>query len=338
MDNIILTEKGLALRDKLNAGQTTAAFTRFCTSSAEYEKSELETLTELKDSQLESAVTNLEILEDHTMVISGAVDNKSLQDGYYITLIGLYAKETDGEEILFAVSKVSSPMYMPEKSGALSGMSIRFSIKIENADSVDVTVDPTTAATLGDLNALKKEVLTPTFEDYESDEAPEIPDLDESLKQIKSGNTLEIILQNVKSGFKGVVALLNKKVNKTDYDETVRKLNGDITTKTQKRFEYLGSVEINTSKDDFTISLLKSLRDYRHVLVTISFYANGVATYGYAYIPVNIARQIYREDAGIFITDDYHGTKISVTFPTDKSVVVQRRTQVENYVVIYGID
>ncbi len=229
MDNIVLTEKGLALRDKLNAGQTTAAFTRFRTSSAEYDQTELGTLTELKDSQLESAVTNLEILEDHTMVISGAVDNKSLQEGYYITLIGLYAKETDGEEILFAVSKVSSPMYMPEKSGALSGMSIRFSIKIENADSVDVTVDPTTAATLGDLNALKKEVLTPTFEDYESDEAPEIPDLDESLKQIKSGNTLEIILQNVKSGFKGVVALLNKKVNKTDYDETVRKLNGDIT-------------------------------------------------------------------------------------------------------------
>ena len=131
MDNIVLTEKGLALRDKLNAGQTTATFTRFCTSSAEYDQSELGVLTELKDSKLESTVTNLEIREDHTMVISGAVDNKSLEEGYYITLIGLYAKETDGEEILFAVSKVSSPMYMPEKSGALSGMSIRFSVKIE---------------------------------------------------------------------------------------------------------------------------------------------------------------------------------------------------------------
>ena len=248
MDNIVLTEKGLALRDKLNAGQTTATFTRFCTSSAEYDQSELGALTELKDSKLESAVTNLEIREDHTMVISGAVDNKSLQEGYYITLIGLYAKETDGEEILFAVSKVSSPMYMPEKSGALSGMSIRFSIKIENADSVDVTVDPTTAATLGDLNALKKEVLTPAFEDYESDEAPEIPDLDESLKQIKSGNTLEIILQNVKSGFKGVVALLNKKVNKTDYDETVRKLNEDITALINNR-SHVGMIVMSETLD-----------------------------------------------------------------------------------------
>ena len=207
MDNIALTENGLALRDKLNAGQTTATFTRFCTSSAEYDQSELGALTELKDSKLESAVTNLEIREDHTMVISGAVDNKSLQEGYYITLIGLYAKETDGEEILFAVSKVSSPMYLPEKSGALSGMSIRFSVKIENSNSINVTVDPTTAATLGDLNALRSEVTTPTFEDYESEESPTLPALEDAMKQIKSGNTMRVILQNTKAAFKGLLNL-----------------------------------------------------------------------------------------------------------------------------------
>ena len=229
MDNIVLTEKGLALRDKLNAGQTTATFTRFCTSSAEYDQSELGALTELKDSKLESAVTNLEIREDHTMVISGAVDNKSLQEGYYITLIGLYAKETDGEEILFAVSKVSSPMYMPEISGALSGMSIRFSVKIENSDSINVTVDPTTAATLGDLNALRSEVTTPTFEDYESEESPALPALEDAMKQIKSGNTMRVILQNTKAAFKGLLNLVNAKVNQKDYDAAVSKLNGDIT-------------------------------------------------------------------------------------------------------------
>lgn len=230
MDNIVLTENGLALRDKLNAGQTTATFTRFCTSSAEYDQSELGALTELKDSKLESAVTNLEIREDHTMVISGAVDNKSLQEGYYITLIGLYAKETDGEEILFAVSKASSPMYMPEKSGALSGMSIRFSVKIENSDSINVTVDPTTAATLGDLNALRSEVTTPTFEDYESEESPALPALEDAMKQIKSGNTMRVILQNIKAAFKELLNLVNAKVNQKDYDAAVSKLNGDITT------------------------------------------------------------------------------------------------------------
>lgn len=230
MDNIVLTEKGLALRDKLNAGQTTATFTRFCTSSAEYDQSELGVLTELKDSKLESTVTNLEIREDHTMVISGAVDNKSLQEGYYITLIGLYAKETDGEEILFAVSKVSSPMYMPEKSGALSGMSIRFSVKIENSDSINVTVDPTTAATLGDLNELRSEVTTPTFEDYESEESPALPALEDAMKQIKSGNTMRVILQNTKAAFKELLNLVNAKVNQKDYDAAVSKLNGDIST------------------------------------------------------------------------------------------------------------
>ena len=241
MDNIALTENGLALRDKLNAGQTTATFTRFCTSSAEYDQSELGALTELKDSKLESAVTNLEIREDHTMVISGAVDNKSLQEGYYITLIGLYAKETDGEEILFAVSKVSSPMYMPEKSGALSGMSIRFSVKIENSDSINVTVDPTTAATLGDLNALRSEVTTPTFEDYESEESPALPALEDAMKQIKSGNTMRVILQNTKAAFKGLLNLVNAKVNQKDYDAAVSKLNGDITTLSGKLIKTVGA-------------------------------------------------------------------------------------------------
>ena len=241
MDNIVLTEKGLALRDKLNAGQTTATFTRFCTSSAEYDQSELGALTELKDSKLESAVTNLEIREDHTMVISGAVDNKFLQEGYYITLIGLYAKETDGEEILFAVSKVSSPMYMPEKSGALSGMSIRFSVKIENSDSINVTVDPTTAATLGDLNALRSEVTTPTFEDYESEESPALPALEDAMKQIKSGNTMRVILQNTKAAFKGLLNLVNAKVNQKDYDAAVSKLNGDISTLSGKISSFDGT-------------------------------------------------------------------------------------------------
>ena len=251
MDNIVLTENGLALRDKLNAGQTTATFTRFCTSSAEYDQSELGALTELKDSKLESAVTNLEIREDHTMVISGAVDNKSLQEGYYITLIGLYAKETDGEEILFAVSKASSPMYMPEKSGALSGMSIRFSVKIENSDSINVTVDPTTAATLGDLNALRSEVTTPTFEDYESEESPALPALEDAMKQIKSGNTMRVILQNTKAAFKGLLNLVNAKVNQKDYDAAVSKLNGDIASLTENMVPDMSKMApiITSSKD-----------------------------------------------------------------------------------------
>lgn len=270
MDNIVLTENGLALRDKLNAGQTTATFTRFCTSSAEYDQSELGVLTELKDSKLESTVTNLEIREDHTMVISGAVDNKSLQEGYYITLIGLYAKETDGEEILFAVSKASSPMYMPEKSGALSGMSIRFSVKIENSDSINVTVDPTTAATLGDLNALRSEVTTPTFEDYESEESPALPALEDAMKQIKSGNTMRVILQNTKAAFKELLNLVNTKVNQKDYDAAVSKLNEDITQLTENKANkdhthddrYYTKSEINTKmNENFQWSDKKSLGD-----------------------------------------------------------------------------
>ena len=241
MDNIVITQKGQALRTKLNAGQTTAEFTRFCTSSETYEISELEALIVLKDVKQESEVKNLEIREDHTIIISGAVDNSTLQEGYYITLIGLFAKESDGEEILFAVSKVSSPMYMPEKSGALSGMSIRFSTKIDNVESINVTVDETTSATIGDLNAMKEEVQTPIFEDYESAESSAIPELETAMKQIKSGNMLKVILQNIKAALKDIVSLLNKKVNKDEYDTAISQLNGDISTLSGKISSFNGT-------------------------------------------------------------------------------------------------
>lgn len=321
MDNIVLTEKGLALRDKLNAGQTTATFTRFCTSSAEYDQSELGVLTELKDSKLESTVTNLEIREDHIMVISGAVDNKSLQEGYYITLIGLYAKETDGEEILFAVSKVSSPMYMPEKSGALSGMSIRFSVKIENSDSINVTVDPTTAATLGDLNALRSEVTTPTFEDYESEESPALPALEDAMKQIKSGNTMRVILQNTKAAFKGLLNLVNAKVNQKDYDAAVSKLNGDISKKADTNHTHdLGnmintlSIGASTPEDaDYFISQYvgggtKTVTYHRRPVSTLWSYIKGKADSIYETKVRKIGRKSFASKYGLTLYYAMYGT------------------------------
>lgn len=310
MDNIVLTEKGLALRDKLNAGQTTATFTRFCTSSAEYDQSELGALTELKDSKLESAVTNLEIREDHTMVISGAVDNKSLQEGYYITLIGLYAKETDGEEILFAVSKVSSPMYMPEKSGALSGMSIRFSVKIENSDSINVTVDPTTAATLGDLNALRSEVTTPTFEDYESEESPALPALEDAMKQIKSGNTMRVILQNTKAAFKGLLNLVNAKVNQKDYDAAVSKLNGDIASFTENLKWKLFGTKAGSNNIDIK-ELITAGREIR-VIVEAQYSSSSSKTTRFIYdLPSEDIVDIY--SAGYcYSNSNYASVSISV--------------------------
>lgn len=36
MDKIIITQSGQALLAKMTAGETTAEFTKFCTSSAEY--------------------------------------------------------------------------------------------------------------------------------------------------------------------------------------------------------------------------------------------------------------------------------------------------------------
>ena len=55
-------------------------------------------------------------------------------------------------------------------------------------------------------------------------------------------------------------------------------------------------------------------------------------------IPTVIARSIYQGDAGVYVYDVMHNTYVSVIFPTDNSVVVNRLTQQQFYVVIFGVD
>ncbi|MBS6396662.1 MAG: phage tail protein [Clostridiales bacterium] len=223
MDHIIITNTGQELLTRLSAGEATAEFVRFVTSSAEYSEEELEGLEVLKDSVQESVVTNAEIRNENTIVISGAIDNKDLQSGYYITLIGLFAKAAGEEEILYAVTKVSSPVYMPEMTGTLSGMSIRFTLKVGNSQNVTIQVDDTHAVTIGEFNAFKGEVETiieedlnslmkPEFEDYE-ESGTVIPDLEVAMGEIVSGKTIPALLQYIKASLKGLYTLAQKAYN-----------------------------------------------------------------------------------------------------------------------------
>ena len=220
MDKIIITQSGQALLAKMTAGETTAEFTKFCTSSAEYLETELSGLTALKDTCQTSEVTNMTVKEDHTVVLSGAIDNGSLQSGYYITAIGLFAQGAGEDEILYAVCKLSSPVYMPEMSGTLSGMSIRFSVKVDNAESIVVNIDDTTAATVGDLQDLKDEVQAPVFEDYEG-EGTVLPDMDTALGQIQSGKGIATLIQYIKAALK---ILDEREVDMSEYDQAIQEL------------------------------------------------------------------------------------------------------------------
>ena len=233
MDKIIITQDGQELLAKMTAGETTAEFTKFCTSSAEYAEAELSNLTGLKDTCQTSEVTNVTIKEDHTVVLTGAIDNESLQEGYYITAIGLFAQGAGEEEILYAVCKLTSPAYMPEMSGTLSGMSIKFSVKVGNSENLVVNVDNSTAATLGDLQELKDEVEAPVFEDYEATEDPTLPEMETALGQIKSGTKLSKLMQYIKAA---LMILDKREVDMSPYDQAIvelmdkdEELNEDIS-------------------------------------------------------------------------------------------------------------
>ncbi len=170
MDHIVITEKGLELQTKLIAGETTALFTKVCTSNAEYDYSALETLEELQNICQETNIFNVEVKDNSTVVISAPIDNSGLQKGYYMTVVGIYAKSVDAEEILYAVSRLDSAPYIPEVTSTLTGISLRFSLKVGNTENIAVEIDETTSLTVGEFNAYRIK----TIKEYERLESQKV--------------------------------------------------------------------------------------------------------------------------------------------------------------------
>ena len=216
MDHIIVTANGKRLLARAAAGEVSVVFTRAGTSSAEYEEGELESLSELKNLLQQVEISNVEIEDDTTIVISSHVDNRELETGYYITAIGIFAKAEGEEEILYAVSLVSNTPYMPELSATLTGVSFRFTLKVGDSSNITIHVDELTSVTEGEFYAYKMKIDERfakmeflEFEDYTSGEL-DIPDPEYAINQITSGKSSKLIQQYIKAALKGLLNLAQR--------------------------------------------------------------------------------------------------------------------------------
>lgn len=167
MQNLVITNLGEELTAKLIAGTSTAQFTKVAASNYDYSGVELKTLTELqgvKQEVLISSVTRTDI----TMIeILAAMDNSSIESGYYTRALGVYAKDSDENEILFAVSiEAENPWYMPPFSGkTVSSVTYRMNVKVDNSEQVKIEVNPGAYPTIEQLNAVKTTVELHTVTD-----------------------------------------------------------------------------------------------------------------------------------------------------------------------------
>lgn len=166
MQNLIITNSGEELTAKLIAGTSTATFTKVASSDYDYSAVELKSLVELNDIRQEAVISGVSRTDTTMIEVLAAMDNSELESGYYTRALGVYAKDSDGNEILFAVSiETENPSYLPPFSGkTVSSITYRMNIKVNNAEQVKIELNPGAYPTMEQLEDVQNTVKAHTFE------------------------------------------------------------------------------------------------------------------------------------------------------------------------------
>ncbi|WFD53058.1 hypothetical protein [Lactobacillus phage S16] len=161
----VLTQAGLALAKRANAGLAKFGITRAVTSADDWSKKtvqDLEEVTTIPNIMQQGTIMDTDEVESNNSVIGVSLGftNKNLRTGYQIRIIGLYVKEEGQEnDFLYAVTTAVTPEYMPSFADqVLYRFNMQMYLVIGNAQSVNVVINDGTAVTHGQLNKYKAEV------------------------------------------------------------------------------------------------------------------------------------------------------------------------------------
>jgi hypothetical protein len=153
------TQRGIALLAKAQAGRCAIQFTRIATGCGSYAEDEDFTKSEaLKDERQSIPIPQIEIVNDRTVYVRAIISNETLEDGYHIAEIGLFAEDPDEGEILYAmtVALPNKADWMPAYNGLLpSEFDIEFYTEVSNAETVTVQAGGGAYALADDVNGLK---------------------------------------------------------------------------------------------------------------------------------------------------------------------------------------
>ena len=158
MQNLVITSKGQELMSKLIAGTTTATFTKIAGSDHDYSDVSLEGITELEDVKQTALISKVSRTDLTIVEVLAALDNSSLTEGYYVRALGLYAKDGDGTEVLYAISiEPYTPDYLPAFSGkTISSITYRLITKVDNSEQVTLEVNPAAYPTMEQVDNIQR--------------------------------------------------------------------------------------------------------------------------------------------------------------------------------------
>ena len=161
----VLTNAGLELAKRANAGQAKFEITRAVTSADDWSNKtiqDIEAVTAIPNIMQQGTIRDTEEVESNNSVIGVSLcfANKDLSAGYQIKIIGVYVREEgQDKDFLYAVTTAVTPEYMPDFSdGVLYRFNMQMYLVIGKAQAVNVVINDGASVTHGQFDKYKSEV------------------------------------------------------------------------------------------------------------------------------------------------------------------------------------
>lgn len=141
-----LTDKGIALLAKVQAGKTTLALTKAMAGNGDYDEADnLRLMTALKNPKQTFALNNIFVVDNSNVCVTIKMSNKqesgNLEVGYLVKEIGIYANDPDEGEILYAlaIQEADKADYMPAYNSLMPAeMTVNYYLETANADETTI--------------------------------------------------------------------------------------------------------------------------------------------------------------------------------------------------------
>ena len=155
-----ITDKGKDLITREIAGITELTFTKISASSNKLADTvNLETLINIDGVKQTVNVSKVEKIGTSQIKVTATFNNSGLMNGYGMETLGIYAKDTAGTEVLFAVTVAGTADFMPATNGInLSTVTVELIFNLSNTDNISLSIDTSALVTVGMFNSFKSEV------------------------------------------------------------------------------------------------------------------------------------------------------------------------------------
>lgn len=155
-----ITDKGKDLITREIAGITELTFTKISASSNKLADTvNLETLINIDGVKQTVNVSKVEKIGTSQIKVTATFNNSGLMNGYSMETLGIYAKDTAGTEVLFAVTVAGTADFMPATNGInLSTVTVELIFNLSNTDNISLSIDASALVTVGMFDSFKSEV------------------------------------------------------------------------------------------------------------------------------------------------------------------------------------